>query len=275
MANPPTGGDLAAALRVEPGRRVDLRRIDTADTLGHERDRAKDRLKGDLGKLEDVQGRIWASKERSVLIVLQGIDTAGKDGTIRKVLSAFNIQGCSVTAFKAPTEIELAHDFLWRVHPHAPAKGEISVFNRSHYEDVLVVRVHKLVPPKVWKPRYDQINSFEETLAAAGTRIVKFFLTISRDEQRKRFQARLDDPTKRWKFRLGDLEERKLWDDYRKAYEEMLHRCSTAAAPWYVIPADRKWFRDLAVAEILLHELESLRPRWPEPPEDLDGVEIT
>jgi PPK2 family polyphosphate:nucleotide phosphotransferase len=275
MAAPPTGRDLADALRAQPGRQVDLRKLDPGDTLGHEKEASKARVAKDLVALDDVQGRLWASKERSLLVVLQGIDAAGKDGTIRSVISAFNVQGCAVTGFKAPTEEELAHDFLWRVHPHAPGRGEIAVFNRSHYEDVLVVRVHNYVPAKVWRARYDQINAFEETISTAGTRVVKFFLAISKDEQAKRLQARIEDPTKRWKFRLADLEERKLWDDYRKAYQEMLRRCSTERAPWYVIPADHKWFRDFAVAQILLHELEALKPRWPGPAEDLEGVVVT
>ena len=189
-------------------------------------------------------------------------------------MSAFNPQGCSVTPFKAPSADELAHDYLWRIHRAMPGKGEIVVFNRSHYEDVLVVRVHDLVPKEVWSRRYDQINAFERLLVEEGTTILKFFLYIDRDEQRARLQARLDDPSKRWKFRLGDLEERKRWDDYTAAYEDMLDRCSTDDAPWYVIPANRKWFRNLAVAEILADTLDDLNPRYPEPEEDLAGVVV-
>jgi PPK2 family polyphosphate:nucleotide phosphotransferase len=193
------------------------------------------------------------------------MDGSGKDGTIRNVMGAFNPQGCSVSSFKVPTPIELAHDYLWRVHQRVPGRGEIGVFNRSHYEDVLVVRVENLVPKAVWSRRYDQINAFEATLAASGTTIVKFFLHIDREEQRERFEARLADPAKSWKFRLGDLEVRKRWDDYMAAYEAALSRCSTEAAPWYVIPADKKWFRNLAVAEILADTMEALDPRYPEP----------
>jgi PPK2 family polyphosphate:nucleotide phosphotransferase len=198
-----------------------------------------------------------------VLVVLQGIDSAGKDGTINKVMEAFNPQGCPVTAFKVPSAEELAHDYLWRVHRSVPRKGEIGIFNRSHYEDVLVVRVHDLVPKRVWSKRYDQINAFERHLTETGTTIVKFFLSIDKDEQRKRFQARYDDPTKRWKFAMGDLEERKRWDDYQAAFEDALSRTSTAAAPWYVIPANRKWFRNLAVATILASTIADLKPQYP------------
>ena len=200
-----------------------------------------------------------------MLVVLQGIDAAGKDGTIRHVMGAFNPQGCPVTSFKVPSADELAHDFLWRIHRRVPGKGEIGVFNRSHYEDVLVVRVHDIVPKAVWSRRYDQINAFEQMLAEEGTTIVKFFLYIDKDEQRERFQARLDDPAKRWKFRLGDLEERKRWDDYIAAYEDALSRCSTDDAPWYVIPSNRKWFRNLAVPTSSATRSRTLDPRYPEP----------
>ena len=187
-------------------------------------------------------------------------------------MSAFNPMGCVVTSFKVPTPVEAAHDYLWRVHQRAPGKGEIAIFNRSHYEDVLVVRVHDIAPKRVWSRRYDQINAFERLLVEEGTTILKFFLYIDRDEQRERFQARLGDPTKRWKFRLGDLEERARWDAYIAAFEDALSRCSTAEAPWYVIPANRNWFRNLAVAEILADTLDELDPRYPEPTEDLSGV---
>jgi PPK2 family polyphosphate:nucleotide phosphotransferase len=220
-----------------------------------------------LARLADLQDRLWAEAKRSVLVVLQGIDAAGKDGTINKVMEAFNPQGCPVTSFKVPSAEELAHDYLWRVHRQVPRRGEIGIFNRSHYEDVLVVRVHELVPKSVWSKRYEQINAFERTLSESGTTIVKFFLSIDRDEQRERFQARYDDPTKRWKFSLGDLEERKLWDRYQAAFDEALTRTSTAWAPWYVIPANRKWFRDLAVATILADTLAGLKPAYPAAPD--------
>jgi PPK2 family polyphosphate:nucleotide phosphotransferase len=266
--------DLRAALRVRPGSRVDLSKIDPAATHGHAKAKADEELAAGLERLTDLQDRIWAEARHKVLVVLQGIDAAGKDGTVRHVMSAFNPQGCPVTSFKVPSADELAHDYLWRVHRAVPGKGEIGVFNRSHYEDVLIVRVHDLVPRKTWRRRYDEINAFEELLADEGTTIVKFFLYIDRDEQRARFQARLDDPTKRWKFRLGDLEERKRWDDYIAAYEDALSRCSTSRAPWYVIPANHKWFRNLAVAEILADTLDELKPRYPEPAEDLTAVRV-
>jgi PPK2 family polyphosphate:nucleotide phosphotransferase len=265
---------LRDALAVRPGSRVRLASIDPGETHGWTKSRAAGRLAAGLDRLTDLQDRIWAEQKHPVLIVLQGIDTAGKDGTINHVMSAFNPMGCSVTSWKAPTPIELAHDYLWRIHQRTPAKGEIGIFNRSHYEDVLVVRVHDLVPKAVWSKRYDQINAFEETLITAGTTILKFFLWIDRDEQRERLQARLDDPTKHWKFRVRDLEERKLWDSYLAAYEEMLRRCSTPAAPWYVIPSNRKWFRNLAVADIVGDALADLKPEYPPSPDDLTGVVI-
>jgi len=266
--------DLRAALRVRPGSRVDLAKVDPAATYGHTKARAAAELTAGAERLTDLQDRIWAEGRQKILVVLQGIDAAGKDGTVRHVMSAFNPQGCSVTPFKAPSADELGHDYLWRIHRRVPGKGEIVVFNRSHYEDVLVVRVHDIVPKDVWARRYDQLNAFEQLLTDEGTTIVKFFLYVDRDEQRARLQARLDDPTKRWKFRLGDLEERKRWADYTAAYEDMLERCSTDDAPWYVIPANRKWFRNLAVAEILADTLDDLKPRYPEPAEDLAGVVV-
>jgi PPK2 family polyphosphate:nucleotide phosphotransferase len=255
--------DLRAELRVTPGTRVRLARQDHGATHGWDKTSAEAELARQNVRLASLQDRFWAEGKRSVLVVLQGIDAAGKDGTINKVMEAFNPQGCPVTAFKVPSTEELAHDYLWRVHKAVPRKGEIGIFNRSHYEDVLVVRVHGLVPKKVWSERYDQINAFERHLTANGTTILKFFLAIDRDEQRERFQARYDDPTKRWKFAMGDLEERALWDDYQAAFDDALSRCSTAVAPWYVIPANRKWFRNLAVATILADTIAGLNPRYP------------
>jgi PPK2 family polyphosphate:nucleotide phosphotransferase len=255
--------DLRDALRVQPRTRVRLSRLDPDATHGWTKEAATPELERQLARLADLQDRLWAEAKRSVLVVLQGIDAAGKDGTINKVMEAFNPQGCPVTAFKVPSTEELAHDYLWRVHKAVPRKGEIGIFNRSHYEDVLVVRVHDLVPKAVWSKRYAQIEAFEDHLTANGTTIVKFFLSIDRDEQRARFQARYDDPTKRWKFAMGDLEERARWDAYQAAFDEALSRTSTAAAPWYVIPANRKWFRNLAVATILADTIAGLRPRYP------------
>jgi PPK2 family polyphosphate:nucleotide phosphotransferase len=255
--------DLHKALRVEPGSRVRLAKLDHAATHGWAKEAAKPELERQLARLSSLQDRFWADARRSVLVVLQGIDAAGKDGTINKVMEAFNPQGCPVTSFKVPSAEELAHDYLWRIHKAVPRKGEIGIFNRSHYEDVLVVRVHDLVPKRVWSKRYAQINEFERQLTENGTTIVKFFLSIDREEQRARFQARYDDPTKRWKFSMGDLEERRRWDDYQAAFDAALSRTSTEHAPWYVIPADRKWFRNLAVASILADTIAGLRPRYP------------
>jgi PPK2 family polyphosphate:nucleotide phosphotransferase len=267
-------GSLGKALRVPAGSRVDLSKVDPAATHGHSKESAAAELEAGLARLTDLQDRLWAEGKHRVLVVLQGIDAAGKDGTLRQVMGAFNPQGCPVTAFKVPSAEDLAHDYLWRIHRRVPGNGEIGIFNRSHYEDVLVVRVHAIVQKPVWSRRYDQINAFERMLAEEGTTIVKFFLYIDRDEQRERFQARLDDPAKRWKFRLGDLDERKRWDDYIAAYEDALSRCSTAEAPWYVIPSNRKWFRNFAVTDILAETLDELDPRYPEPVEDLTGVVI-
>lgn len=265
----PSRIDLRNALLVKPGSRVRLSRMDHGATHGWDKIGAEPELERQLVRLADLQDRFWAEAKRSVLVVLQGIDAAGKDGTINKVMEAFNPQGCPVTSFKVPSTEELAHDYLWRVHHKVPRKGEIGIFNRSHYEDVLVVRVRGLVPRRVWSARYEQINAFERMLTDNGTTIVKFFLAIDKDEQRERFQARYDDPTKRWKFSMGDLEERKLWDDYQLAFDDALSKTSTDAAPWYVIPADRKWFRNLAVATILADTIAALRPAYPAVADDV------
>ncbi len=268
------GADLAKRLRVKPGSRVKLGRIDPAETHGHSKEDAAAILQSSHDQLESLQERLWAGGGGSLLIVLQGIDTAGKDGTLRHVMTAFNPQGCSVIGFGVPTEEELAHDYLWRIHRHTPGRGSISIFNRSHYEDVLVVRVHDLVPAKVWRKRYDQINAFEAHLAANGTTILKFFLWISPEEQRDRLQARIDTPDKRWKFSRGDIEERKHWNDYQKAFEAALSRCSTDVAPWYVIPSDRKWFRNLAVAEILADVMDRMDLTYPPAEEDIAAIVV-
>jgi PPK2 family polyphosphate:nucleotide phosphotransferase len=266
----------AARWRVEPGSNVHLGKVDTRSTEGAPGDKAAtEEVLADLyGELEGLQERLYAEGSRSLLVVLQALDAGGKDGTIKHVFRGLNPAGCRVASFKVPSEEERRHDFLWRVHARTPATGEVVVFNRSHYEDVLVVRVHNLVPEDVWRPRYDFINCFEANLAAAGTRIVKLFLHISKEEQAERFQARLDDPAKRWKFRTGDLEERARWDAYIAAFEEAIGRTSTGAAPWYVIPADRKWYRNWAVSRILVETLQDMDPQYP-PGEDLTGVVIT
>lgn len=264
--------DLRDALHVKPGSRVRLAKLDPKATFGWDKAEGEPELERQLARLGDLQDRFWAEAKRSVLVVLQGIDAAGKDGTINKVMEAFNPQGCPVTSFKVPSTEELAHDYLWRIHKAVPRKGEIGIFNRSHYEDVLVVRVHGIVPRAVWSKRYDEINAFERHLAANGTTIVKFFLSIDRDEQRDRFQERFDDPTKRWKFSMGDLEERKLWDDYQAAFDEALSKTSTDHAPWYVIPADRNWFRNLAVASILADTIADLDPAYPPVADDVPAT---
>ncbi len=256
-------------LIVRPGTSVDLERIDPSDTHGWTKEAASRTVADDLSRLTDLQERLWAERKRKILIVLQGMDAAGKGGTVEHVMGALNPLGCTVHGFKVPTELELAHDYLWRVHAQTPGDGEIAIFDRSHYEDVLVVRVASLVPEQRWRARYDEINAFEGVLAAERTTILKFFLHISRDEQRQRLQARVDDPQKHWKFRMGDLESRKQWAEYRAAYEEVLRRCSSDHAPWYVVPADRKWFRNLAVARILADTLEELDPQYPPPVEPI------
>lgn len=228
-----------------------------------DREDAEARLAKNLEKIDELQYSLYAEGRRSLLIVLQGMDTSGKDGVIRKVMAAFNPTGTRVTSFKVPTAEEAAHDFLWRIHKAVPARGQVGIFNRSHYEDVLVVRVHELVPEKVWSRRYDAINAFEKHLHEHGTRILKFFLHISRDEQKERLLARLDDPDKHWKFSEGDLAERTHWKDYQQAYADVLAKCSTKFAPWYVVPADRKWYRDFAISEILAGALAEMDPEPP------------
>jgi PPK2 family polyphosphate:nucleotide phosphotransferase len=262
--------------RVEPGSRVDLSRFDAGDTSAFPdgKDGTKEAFAKLNGRLEELQEMLWAERRHKVLVVLQGMDTSGKDGTIRHVFEGVNPSGVRVAAFKAPTPEELDHDFLWRIHPKVPGRGEMVIFNRSHYEDVLAARVLELVPREVWEARYDQINGFEQLLAETGTTILKFFLHIDEDEQKERLQARLDDPTKRWKFRKGDLDDRKLWKEYTAAYEDALSRTSAAHAPWYVVPANKKWYRNLVVATVLVHALEKLDMRYPEPEEDLDGIVI-
>jgi PPK2 family polyphosphate:nucleotide phosphotransferase len=262
--------------RVKPGSKVVLSKIDPGSTPGFKGNRkeAAERLRKLSGRLEVLQESLWAEHQRKVLVVLQGMDTSGKDGTISHVFEAVNPLGVRVVAFKAPSPEELDHDFLWRVHAKMPGAGEMVIFNRSHYEDVLVGRVQELVPPDVWRKRYDQINDFERLLTETGTLILKFFLHISKDEQKERLQARLDDPLKRWKFRKGDLIDRGLWDGYMAAYEEALTRTSRKHAPWYIVPADKKWYRNLVIATVLVKALEDLKLQIPEPEEDLKGVVI-
>jgi len=260
--------------QVKPGQRVRLSKRPCDEDGGMDKEEGRERLQALLDPLAEWQRRLYAEQRQALLVVLQAMDAGGKDGVIRRVFSAFNPQGCRVTSFKVPTSVELAHDFLWRVHQAVPAHGEIGVFNRSHYEDVLVVRVHGMVPRAVWKKRYRQINDFERMLVENGTTLLKFYLHISREEQRRRLEERLKDPTKHWKADPADAREREHWDEYREAYEEAIERCSTAWAPWYVIPADRKWYRDLVVAEILLEALRRMNPRYPPPRTDLSNLVI-
>jgi PPK2 family polyphosphate:nucleotide phosphotransferase len=259
--------------RVEPGSALRLSEIDSGYKDKHEnKESAAAEIAEHARKLGELQYHLYAENRRSVLICLQGLDAAGKDGTIRHVLGAMNPQGTRVHAFKVPSKEEAAHDFLWRAHRHAPATGEVVVFNRSHYEDVLVVRVHHLVPKHVWAKRYDLINDFERNLVESGTHILKFHLHISPDEQLERFKKRLDDPARRWKISESDYSERALWPAYVAAYEEALARTSTRHAPWYVIPADHKWFRNLAVSRIVVEAMESLGMELPRPTVDIDEI---
>jgi len=261
---------------VKPGSKVDVTHLDPAETRGLKggRTAADAASRNDKAALAELQIRLWAEGKRSLLLILQGTDASGKDGTIAHVFDGVNPQGTRVTSFKSPTAEELAHDFLWRVHRAVPRAGEIGIFNRSHYEDVLVARVRKLVPKQVWKQRYADITAFESLLAQGGTRILKCCLLISKDEQRQRLEARLKDPQKRWKFQRGDLEDRALWKEYQAAYSEALTRTSTEAAPWYVIPSDHKWYRDWAISRVLIETLTEMDPKYPEPP-DLAGITIT
>ena len=242
--------------------------VDPDTTPGADRERAEAELPDLRDRLGDLQERLWAEGTRSLLLVLQGMDTSGKGGTLGHVVSSMDPAGVDVAAFKAPTEEELAHDFLWRIEQRLPEPGEIVVFDRSHYEDVLVVRVHGMVDEPTWRARYDQINAFEHRVNQAGTTIVKCFLHISYDEQRERLLARLDDPTKHWKFRERDIDERALWRDYMAAYDDAIEQCSSDEAPWFVIPADHKWYRNWAIATLLVEALERMDPRYP--PSNLD-----
>ena len=259
---------------VRQGQKLNLDDFDPDDTsvLRGGKQEAADELPRILKRLTGAQERIFASHERRLLVVLQGMDTSGKDGTIRHVMRGLNPQGTRVVSFRKPSEEELDHDFLWRVHAKVPARGEVVVFNRSHYEDVLIVRVHELVPKAMWKQRYDQINDFEHMLSQNGTTIVKFFLHIGVDEQQRRLQARIEDPKKCWKFQHGDLEERKFWNDYMRAYEDALVKTSTDWAPWYIIPANQKWYRNHLVGSILADTLDGMHHKYPKC--STDGVVV-
>lgn len=260
---------------VRPGKKVRLDEIDSGDT-GHFKDKqdAAGETEHHRKRLGELQEVLYGEARRSLLIILQGMDTSGKDGAIAHVFSGVNPQGCSVTSFKKPSTLELAHDYLWRIHAAVPPRGMIGIFNRSHYESVLVERVHEIVPKSVWSHRYDQINDFERMLSHEGVTILKFFLHISRDEQKERLQSRLDDPAKHWKFDINDLAERKLWDQYQEAYEDALEKCSTDDAPWYVVPADRKWFRNWVLSDTIVRTLEKMSLKYPPAPPGLDKIKI-
>lgn len=260
--------------RVKPDQKIRLKEWDPDETDSFDggKDEGRERLQELNRELETLQELLYAEHKHKVLIVLQGMDTSGKDGVIRHVFEGVNPQGVRVANFKVPTPEELDHDYLWRVHRQTPGKGEIVIFNRSHYEDVLVVRVHGLVPEDVWKRRYAHINDFERLLAEEGTLILKFFLHIDLEEQKKRLQARLDDPSKHWKFNVGDLKERARWDEYMQAYEDVLNKTSSDYAPWYIVPSNKKWYRNLVVASVLVDALKGLNMRYPVPKEDLSTI---
>jgi len=256
---------------VNPGDSIRLKDYDPDDISKYDGDKTSG--KEDLiklnAKLEELQERLYAEHKHPILIVLQGMDTSGKDGVIRSVFEGVNPQGVRVASFKVPTPMELDHDYLWRVHQQTPGKGEMVIFNRSHYEDVLVVRIHELVPMKVWKKRYEQINHFEQMLADEGTLILKFFLHISKDEQKTRLLERIDIPEKNWKFNPSDLKERELWDEYQEAYEDVLNATSTEWAPWYIVPANRNWYRNLVISTVLVEALKKLDSQMPTPVENI------
>jgi PPK2 family polyphosphate:nucleotide phosphotransferase len=260
---------------VSPGTRVTLADHDPGYSGDYRsKDETKAELKRNVKRLRELQKVLWAEGKHALLIVLQAMDAGGKDGTIKHVMRGVNPQGCQVTSFKVPTEEELDHDFLWRIHKAVPRRGYIGIFNRSQYEDVLVVRVHGLVPEEAWQQRYEQINQFEKLLADTGTTILKFFLHISKEEQKERFEARLHDPRKNWKFSMKDVEERGYWDKYMRAYEDALNRCSTPWAPWHIIPANRKWYRNLAISQVIVEALERLGMRYPPALPDVDKIII-
>lgn len=267
--------ELADRVRLRPGEPARLKKREPDDTLGLDsEDAARVHQAALLDRLNDLQYRLYAENQRSVLLVLQGMDTSGKDGTIRHVMSGLDPSACRVTSFKAPSAEELDHDFLWRIHKAVPARGEIGVFNRSHYEDVLIARVRELVPAKVWKGRYHQINTFEKLLSDNGTVIVKCMLHISKREQKERLLDRLRDPRKNWKFSPRDVEERKLWPKYMEAYEDAVTKCSTEYAPWHIVPADHKWVRNAVVAELLVEALDSMKLKIPKPGFDISAIKI-
>lgn len=259
----------------KPGKKFNLTDCKTSDKGDFkEKEDALPVVEANLKKLDHLQEVLYAQNKHAILIVIQAMDAGGKDGAIEHIFSGLNPQGCQVSSFKKPTELETAHDFLWRHQIAAPRKGMIGIFNRSHYEAVLVERVRKIVPKEVWQVRYDHINQWEKMLSDEGTTVLKFFLHISKEEQRERLQARLEDPEKNWKFNPGDLEERKLWDDYQKAFADVLGKCSTEWAPWYVVPSDRKWFRNWVISDIVVRTLQKLDLKFPKPIEGIEQYKI-
>src|SRR5215471_10769958 len=261
--------------RVTPGRRVRISDYDPSETkLMPTKKEAEKEIKKDIDRLGELQERLYAEHNRSLLIILQGMDASGKDGTVKHVMTGLNPRTCTVASFKVPAGEELDHDFLWRIERAMPRKGFIGVFNRSQYEDVLAARIHKLVKPEVWKERFDQINRFEQLKTELGILILKFFLHVSKGEQKQRLQERLDSSRKNWKFSQADLKERELWNDYQDAYEDVLNKCSTEWAPWYIVPADHKWYRNWMVARTIVEKLESMNLKYPPPQTDLSKVRI-
>jgi len=257
-----------------PKGKVKLADYSADETSGYDKTTARAEETKLEQRLVELQERLYASSKNSLLIVLQGMDTSGKDGAVKHVFDVVNPNGIRISNFKAPSPEDLSHDFLWRIHRETPPKGLIGIFNRSHYEDVLIARVNELVPQKIWRARYEQINQFEQLLTSNGTAILKFFLHISKDEQKERLQARLDDPTKQWKFNVGDLEVRDQWNDYMKAYEDVFTQCNTEYAPWYIVPANKKWYRNLVITRAVVEALELMNLKYPEPTEDLSKVVI-
>jgi PPK2 family polyphosphate:nucleotide phosphotransferase len=261
--------------RVEPGTPVRLAEVNPDESEHYRRKKdVADELKRQRDRISDLQARLYGEQKRSLLIVLQAMDTGGKDGAIKGVFQGVNPQGCQVWSFKAPSNEEAAHDFLWRYHQKTPPQGMIHIFNRSHYEDVLIVRVKDLVPESVWKPRYEAINQFEHALTLAGVTVLKFYLHISKDEQKRRLESRLADPDKRWKFSTNDIKERAYWDDYMAAFEDAINQCTTAHCPWYVIPANKKWYRNLVLARTIADTLEAMNPKFPPAEKGLENVSV-
>jgi len=267
-----TAGRYYKSFQIKPSTRIRLGKWDPKFIGEHTKKEALRKIEKLREQISDMQMRLYAEHQRSLLICLQGQDASGKDGVVKHVIGSMNPEGCRVVNFKEPTKEELDHDFLWRIEHQMPRKGEAVIFNRSHYEDVLIVRVHDLVPKSIWSRRYKQINDFEQRQLANGTHILKFFLHISKEEQLERFEQRLDDPAKRWKISEADYTEREYWEEYEKAYEEVFAKCNSTAAPWFLIPADHKWFRDLAISEIIVAALEALKIQVPKPTVDIADI---